>query len=554
MKTLSPAKLKACTNCAGLIAIQQDICKHPVLKTIVCKPCYYSYTKVYDLTKYRKGTDLDGQENYCRWCLDGGELILCGDESCRNGFCAACIKRNFGEAVSESIINSEDWYCFICDYTQLDHLRAAADECIPNEISRHKEQPEAIVVDSPPSAREESAEMSTRKPSQPETVPEPEHSEEPHDVSNGHSPALSINNNSPSPAPAEDPIVEPAEKSAQQNPAKETSSHESPNEKSPTEAIIVDNVPEEANQAPSEEQSQLNQPKDLLVEPTRVRNEKLPEQRVTADKTADQEQVEKSQVEETSAQVAPAKSQVEKLLEKSPTKVISNSSEKLSTQLVKSSKKKFDFKIFSSTTLLGRPTEVTYDKNPPKLNKDATKQSEPPRPTKNDKAPQPKVTEQSHAKLVEPPQTKTPESSSAKSADPMRTKLVDSAHLKPVDPEASTVEISKEVTNSVSLEEELYVSDDSSDESAFVDARSHAEPEPQPLRWALKDAPLLKRRVRLLLDTLEDAYTSFDIKRFEANPNEYLSFIDNLGTFLKGASSVANRCQDICNSAAYLRD
>jgi len=135
-----------CTSCGKLIVSLKDARKHPALGTLMCITCHETYVLVGDLSKYRGGVDLNGQDNYCRWCLDGGQLLLCNDECCKNGFCFSCIERNFGNKSLSSITNSKAWHCFICDYTQLASLRQKAAEFL---------RPPDIVVSRPVSVVKE---------------------------------------------------------------------------------------------------------------------------------------------------------------------------------------------------------------------------------------------------------------------------------------------------------------------------------------------------------------------------------------------------------------
>ena len=120
-----------CSQCGGLIRLNQDKRRHPVLGVLQCLACYLAYKKVGDLSQYRGGVDLVGNDNFCKWCLDGGDLILCADENCRNGFCRNCLERNFSPEHCQKIEESETWYCFVCNYTQLDSLR------VPKVYKKH---------------------------------------------------------------------------------------------------------------------------------------------------------------------------------------------------------------------------------------------------------------------------------------------------------------------------------------------------------------------------------------------------------------------------------
>lgn len=116
---------------------------HPTTGVPQCSYCHANYIQVGDLSQYRGGVERDGVDNYCRSCFDGGELILCHDTKCRSGFCKDCVTRILGPVKLSAIQNNEDWYCMVCDYTQLNHLevRRAAKPPDPKrerELKLHK--------------------------------------------------------------------------------------------------------------------------------------------------------------------------------------------------------------------------------------------------------------------------------------------------------------------------------------------------------------------------------------------------------------------------------
>ena len=87
------------------------IVRHPHLGVPVCKQCrHFYYERAW--TK-----DEEGYYEFCRWCANGGDLICCN--SCKNGFCKLCIKRNLGRRKVTEIEESDTWSCFICDPKQI---------------------------------------------------------------------------------------------------------------------------------------------------------------------------------------------------------------------------------------------------------------------------------------------------------------------------------------------------------------------------------------------------------------------------------------------------
>lgn len=74
--------------------------------------------KIYDKLQYLQ--DVDGCEEQCRWCGEGGELVLC--DNCNKAFCKLCIVRNLGAKMHTCILNKKEWKCFFCDPEPLKEL------------------------------------------------------------------------------------------------------------------------------------------------------------------------------------------------------------------------------------------------------------------------------------------------------------------------------------------------------------------------------------------------------------------------------------------------
>lgn len=72
-----------CTVCnchlGSAVANFSDIFIHPLLKVLICKDCFEFYQSS-DFIQ-----DDDGNENYCRWCAQGGTLVCC--TKCPKVFC-----------------------------------------------------------------------------------------------------------------------------------------------------------------------------------------------------------------------------------------------------------------------------------------------------------------------------------------------------------------------------------------------------------------------------------------------------------------------------------
>lgn len=505
-------KSRTCTNCAGDIPIKEDIRKHPILGTPICRPCHVSYRKVSDLTKYREGVDQQGQENYCRWCLDGGDLILCGDENCRTGWCYNCITRNFGKARMEAIRNSDDWYCFICNYTQLDGLREPLDIEVCRSLINEKKH---LNQSDMPSADITNSDVPN--------TDQPKLDESRLDVPSVDEPKLDI------------PTVEvpnldvPIEKVPDiEGPNRETPDLNKSNEKITDVEAPNLNIPN--GQLPNGEVPNVEVP-GIEVPSVNVPNMKVPS-------------LEVPNVEEPSVKVL----SVEVSNTEVPGVKVSNldvSKNQRSTSTT-TEKKKLNFKIFSSTTLLSRPTQIIMDKNIPKPSTIKPSTPKQPLPVPPQTREPPTITKEAASKMI-----------FNKEAPPSKPTEISSSLTKPDNPPKppahTTSDIKEDASPGITLEQELLLSDDSSDESTFVDATEVQPSKSQGwARWALRDALILKKRFKLLLDSLNQSYNEFDLDRFEKDPVAFLSHLDNLRVFLDTASHVSGRCRDTIQSATHM--
>lgn len=95
-----------------------EVSRHPTLHVPMCKNCKNFY---FDGAWTK---DEDGSFEFCGWCAQGGELLICAEESCPNSFCTRCIKRNLGRSTLSEIENCDDWKCFECKPKQIREQRA----------------------------------------------------------------------------------------------------------------------------------------------------------------------------------------------------------------------------------------------------------------------------------------------------------------------------------------------------------------------------------------------------------------------------------------------
>jgi hypothetical protein len=98
-----------CTACdKQLFAKLGGVVRHPLLAVAICKNCKYFYENGIGWDQEEDGTDI-----YCRWCGNGGELIVC--DNCLKGFCTRCLQRNLGRSKIGDIRWAKKWICIDCE-------------------------------------------------------------------------------------------------------------------------------------------------------------------------------------------------------------------------------------------------------------------------------------------------------------------------------------------------------------------------------------------------------------------------------------------------------
>ena len=78
----SPIIIVNSFNLYNQIGSTCGIIRHPLLGVIMCMTCKRFYK---DGSGWQE--DEDGYDKYCRWCGQGGELILCDKQYCPAVFC-----------------------------------------------------------------------------------------------------------------------------------------------------------------------------------------------------------------------------------------------------------------------------------------------------------------------------------------------------------------------------------------------------------------------------------------------------------------------------------
>ncbi|KAJ7310539.1 hypothetical protein JRQ81_007464 [Phrynocephalus forsythii] len=133
----------SCTACGQQVNhFQKDsIYRHPSLKVLICKSCFKYYMSD-DISK-----DVDGMDEQCRWCAEGGNLICC--DFCHNAFCKKCILRNLGRKELSTIMDENNkWHCYICQPEPLLDLVTACDSVFENLEQLFQQNRKRIRVDS----------------------------------------------------------------------------------------------------------------------------------------------------------------------------------------------------------------------------------------------------------------------------------------------------------------------------------------------------------------------------------------------------------------------
>lgn len=131
-----PDQVFECTSCSKVIKTTYDLNLHPLLDCLLCRRCYQNYGNG-DFSVFEDGIDSEGDDNYCRWCCDGGQLYGCMNiidgKRCHYSFCEDCIKKNvpndivfrIGELPEEQQ-KTVRWHCYVCDKSKIADLRKEA--------------------------------------------------------------------------------------------------------------------------------------------------------------------------------------------------------------------------------------------------------------------------------------------------------------------------------------------------------------------------------------------------------------------------------------------
>ncbi len=108
-----------CTVC-GEVKPRHLLQRHQTLAVASCESCVRYFLS--DGRPDQWARDSNGKERYCSWCAHnkqchdegGGMIVECSSEGCPKVFCAACIKRNFGDKHYREVTKNPTWKCYAC--------------------------------------------------------------------------------------------------------------------------------------------------------------------------------------------------------------------------------------------------------------------------------------------------------------------------------------------------------------------------------------------------------------------------------------------------------
>lgn len=186
-----------CTACTKKIKSSFDAYIHPLIDCLICRNCYHNYNHG-DFSKMPDGVDEFGDDNYCRWCCDGGDLFGCAryqddpKNRCHYAFCKECISRNVPD--DPILTETMTWSCYGCDKSRIAPLIKNAELVIQalNEIEMQKTMDEPDLNESTIDVTER---METMRPENKKTNNEPRTNGTNNPVNHKHTAKLNPNNN-----------------------------------------------------------------------------------------------------------------------------------------------------------------------------------------------------------------------------------------------------------------------------------------------------------------------------------------------------------------------
>ena len=130
-RTQIGARRRGECTCCHLTTIHSAMkfAAHPWLGVLICQKCVVFINSGDYVIE-------EGKEIFCRWCGDGGEIANCG--SCEKSFCKYCLNSNLGESTWDTILQDENWECYICDSKPIQHLITECREMLQERTEKEK--------------------------------------------------------------------------------------------------------------------------------------------------------------------------------------------------------------------------------------------------------------------------------------------------------------------------------------------------------------------------------------------------------------------------------
>lgn len=251
-----------CSCCSKVIKTTYEANLHPLIDCLLCRKCYQNYGSG-DFSNFEDGVDDAGDDNYCRWCCDGGQLFGCmnvkNGERCHYAFCEDCIKRNCPNDIvlqinkmSEEEQKRVRWMCYACDKSKIADLRKEAKEAME---SLNKNGSKNKVEPSPsPAKKKRTGEIQPQdlpKPQQqPPQRPQPPQKPQPQQAAKSQAQPPSKPQQQPKPQPPMQPPPKPQQQPPKLQPQEQQKQQQQQQQQ-----------PKPQQQQPKPQQQQQQQPK-----------------------------------------------------------------------------------------------------------------------------------------------------------------------------------------------------------------------------------------------------------------------------------------------------
>mgnify|MGYP000930936261 CR=1 FL=1 len=183
----APSVSYQCTACSKPITTTYEANLHPLIDCLICRSCYTTYGSGDFGSVWEDGVDDQGDDNYCRWCCDGGELFGCmndgraDEDRCHYSFCKDCITRNAPDdeilkldGLEEEEASKIKWFCYACDKSKLSRLIEEAKAAMKDLNERERKKNLADLSSNPNPTKKRKKESGAGKTQASAPIPTPE--------------------------------------------------------------------------------------------------------------------------------------------------------------------------------------------------------------------------------------------------------------------------------------------------------------------------------------------------------------------------------------------